>query len=74
MSDAYTRIMDRLDELSGQAPAIEFALKDIVLSVGFLGLEARKMRRTLDEITGDAWEDANLREAEIVDISHYTVQ
>jgi hypothetical protein len=66
--------MDRLDELSVLAPSIEFALKDIVLSVGFLGLEARRMRRTLDEIAGDAWEDANLREAEIVDISHVTVQ
>jgi hypothetical protein len=74
MSDAYTRIMDRLDELSVLAPDIEFALKDIVLSVGFLGLEARRMRRTLDEIAGDAWEDANLPEAEIVDISHMTVQ
>lgn len=65
MTDAYSLIMDRLDELSKQAPNIEFALKDLVLSVGFLGIEARRMRVTLDEIAADAWEDANLTEAQI---------
>jgi regulator of replication initiation timing len=65
MSDAYTRIMDRLSELSKDAPDIEFALKDVVLSIGFLGLESRRMRRALDELAADAWEDANMPEAEI---------
>jgi hypothetical protein len=62
MKDAYTAIMDRLDDLAMQAPSIEFALKDLILSVGFLGVEARRMRRTLDELAADAWEDANSTE------------
>jgi hypothetical protein len=68
MSDAYTLIMDELDRLMKKAPQIEFALKDIVLSVGFLGVEARRMRRALDELAADAWEDQNLTEAQIVHI------
>jgi len=62
--------MDELNKFTNQVPE----LRDIVLSVGFLGLEAKRMRRALDEIAINAWEDANMAESEIVDISHVTVQ
>jgi hypothetical protein len=68
--DPYSLIMDELNRFTNQVPE----LRDIVLSVGFLGLEAKRMRRALDEIAINAWEDANMRESEIVDISHMTVQ
>jgi len=70
MRDPYSLIMDELNKFTNQVPE----LRDIVLSVGFLGLEAKRMRRTLDEIAINAWEDANMAESEIVDISHVTVQ
>jgi hypothetical protein len=68
MSDPYSAIMNELEGLVKKAPQIEFALKDIVLSVGFLGVEARRMRRALDELAADAWEDQNLTDAQIVHI------
>ena len=56
MQGDYAAIIDRLTELG---------LHDEAFSVGMLGLEARRMRRTIDEIVGDAWEDANLTEEQI---------
>ena len=70
MRDPYSLIMDDLNKFTDRVPE----LRDIVLSVGFLGLEAKRMRRALDEIAINAWEDANMAESEIVDISHVTVQ
>jgi hypothetical protein len=56
MQGDYAKIIDRLTELG---------LHDEAFSIGMLGLEARRMRRTIDEIVGDAWEDANLTEDQI---------
>lgn len=56
MQGDYAKIIDRLTELG---------LHDEAFSIGMLGLEARRMRRTIDEIVGDAWEDANLTEEQI---------
>jgi hypothetical protein len=48
---AYAEIVDRLTALG---------LHEEAVSVGILGMEAQRMRRTLDEIAGDAWEDAQI--------------
>jgi hypothetical protein len=56
MQGDYAKIIDRLTELG---------LHEEAFSVGVLGLEAKRMRITLDEIAADAWEDANLTELQI---------
>jgi hypothetical protein len=48
---AYAEIVDRLTALG---------LHEEANSVGILGMEAQRMRRALDELAADAWEDAQI--------------